>query len=529
MFELSLQDPVELRGSDDAALVAAIEECARAEAAAGARRLAAIAELTRRRTGSDEHADWACDEWDCAAAEVAAALGLSHHAASAQMRLSLALDRLPAVAALHLSGRLSSRLMSVIAWRTHLVRDPEALRLIDTALARHARDWGPFSVTKLEQAIDWWIDRHDPGALRQIRASARSRDVCIGDPDDDTATASLWGRLYSTDAALLDRRLQQMAHSVCDDDPRTIAQRRADALGALAAGADRLACACGSADCPSGAGTDERAGGVVLHLLGQASVLEPRPDPHMSGEAPPGRPITPGMTVAEMLAGDPEPEPEPDPAATPAPAALITGGGVVPGPLVAELIRGGAKISEVRHPGDLPPEPHYRPSAKLAEFIRIRDMTCRFPGCDVPAEFCDIDHTVPYPTGPTHASNLKCECRKHHLLKTFWPAWHDEQLPDGTVIWTAPNGRTYTTRPGSRIFFPAFNTTTARLPETPTPTTTDGDRGVMMPRRRRTREQDRAYRIDAERALNADRVASQRADTDTRAAPRGDPDDPPPF
>jgi hypothetical protein len=31
----------------------------------------------------------------------------------------------------------------------------------------------------------------------------------------------------------------------------------------------------------------------------------------------------------------------------------------------------------------------------------------------------------------------------------------------------------------------------------------------MMPRRRRTREQERAYRIDAERALNAAHVAER--------------------
>ncbi|KZS56229.1 hypothetical protein A4G28_02010 [Mycobacterium ostraviense] len=24
-------------------------------------------------------------------------------------------------------------------------------------------------------------------------------------------------------------------------------------------------------------------------------------------------------------------------------------------------------------------------------------MTCRFPGCDQPAEFCDLEHTVAYP------------------------------------------------------------------------------------------------------------------------------------
>ena len=340
------------------------------------------------------------------------------------------------------------------------------MRLVDTALAEQATTWGPLSAAKLEKAIDASIDRYDPGAMRRTRASARSRDVCIGASDDDVGTAALWGRLYSTDAAMLDRRLTQMAHEVCDDDPRTIAQRRADALGALAAGAERLACGCGSAACPSGSDNDERATGVVIHVVAEASTVDAAPDPHQSGKGPASRPVTPDTTLAEALAPDPEPDPSATSSIKP-PVALITSGGVVPAPLLAELIRGGAKVRPVRHPGDAPPEPHYRPSTALAEFIRIRDMTCRFPGCDEPAEFCDVDHTVPYPFGPTHPSNLKCECRKHHLLKTFWAGWCDVQLPDGTVIWTAPNGRTYTTRPGSRIFFPTWQTTTADLPQTP--------------------------------------------------------------
>jgi hypothetical protein len=49
----------------------------------------------------------------------------------------------------------------------------------------------------------------------------------------------------------------------------------------------------------------------------------------------------------------------------------------------------------------------YRPSTALAEFVRCRDLTCRFPGCHQPAEVCDLDHTVPFPLGLTHASNLK--------------------------------------------------------------------------------------------------------------------------
>ncbi|CLT77578.1 Conserved protein of uncharacterised function. Member of Mycobacterium tuberculosis REP13E12 [Mycobacterium tuberculosis] len=407
MFEISLSDPVELRDADDAALLAAIEDCARAEVAAGARRLSAIAELTSRRTGNDQRADWACDGWDCAAAEVAAALTVSHRKASGQMHLSLTLNRLPQVAALFLAGQLSARLVLIIAWRTYLVRDPEALSLLDAALAKHATAWGPLSAPKLEKAIDSWIDRYDPAALRRTRISARSRDLCIGDPDEDAGTAALWGRLFATDAAMLDKRLTQLAHGVCDDDPRTIAQRRADALGALAAGADRLTCGCGNSDCPSSAGNHRQATGVVIHVVADAAALGAAPDPRLSG---------------------PEPALAPEAPATPAvkpPAALISGGGVVPAPLLAELIRGGAALSRVRHPGDLRSEPHYRPSAKLAEFVRIRDMTCRFPGCDQPTEFCDIDHTLPYPLGPTHPSNLKCLCRKHHLLKTFWTGWRE--------------------------------------------------------------------------------------------------------
>ena len=60
-----------------------------------------------------------------------------------------------------------------------------------------------------------------------------------------------------------------MAHGVCDDDPRTIAQRRADALGALAAGAERLACGCGNAECPAGVDVDQRATSVVIHVVAE--------------------------------------------------------------------------------------------------------------------------------------------------------------------------------------------------------------------------------------------------------------------
>jgi Domain of unknown function (DUF222) len=284
---------------------------------------------------------------------------------------------------------------------------------------------------------------------------------------------------------------------VCDEDPRTIAQRRADALGALAAGADRLVCGCGDVACPAGVDVDQRARSVVIHVVAEESALTAAPDPHMSGE----------RRASEALAVDPEPDPPGD--GIKRPAGRMVSGGAVPAPLLAELIRGGAKVTPVGLPVNAAAEPCYRPSAALERFIRCRDLTCRFPGCDRAAEFCDIDHTVAYPLGPTHPSNLKCVCRKHHLLKTFWTGWSDEQWPDGTIVWTAPSGQTYTTRPGSRLLFPRMCLPTGELPTAPTDDRPLGDRGIMMPRRRRTRQQDRAYRIDAERALNAAHVAER--------------------
>ncbi|WP_438501913.1 HNH endonuclease signature motif containing protein, partial [Mycobacterium avium] len=50
------------------------------------------------------------------------------------------------------------------------------------------------------------------------------------------------------------------------------------------------------------------------------------------------------------------------------------------------------------------------------------------------------DHTIPYAEGgPTHASNLKCYCRTHHLVKTFW-GWREQQLPEATLILTSHAG-----------------------------------------------------------------------------------------
>ncbi len=470
MFEF-LPSRESLADVDDGSVVTAIEACARAEAAAAAARLAAIAELTERRLtdGVDEERGlWACDGWDSAAAEIAAALGLSHRRASGQMHLARDLhDRLPLITALLAAGDITLRTASTIAWRTHLVDSTEAMATIDSALAARAAAWGPLSDKQLDVAIDAVLEQHDPDARRAFQAAARGRDIQFGKPEDSTGTASVWGRLYSTDAALFERRIRELTRDVCANDPRTQGERRADAVGAWVAGSDQLACRCGNSECRS-AGTDSRAGSVVIHVVADERAVE-------AAEA--------GTTDRRSFR-----------------AAVLQGGGIVPGPLLTELVNAGALIKPLTA---LAPaaDPRYHPSVKLAAFIRSRDMHCRFPGCNVPAAHCDIDHTVAYPSGPTHPSNLKCVCRKHHLLKTFWigpNGWRDEQQPDGSVIWTSPSGKTYTTHPGSRVVFPRWNTTTAALPATE-PGVAHINRGLQMPRRKRTRRAEQAQRIKAAR------------------------------
>lgn len=488
MFDTSLAGPEELAAVGTDVLVASIAGWARVEAAAAAHRLAAIGELVARRTSGDgfDRSRWACDNWDGAAAEVAAAEHISHGMASSQMYLASALrDRIPAVAALFLSGRISARLASTIAWHTTLITDPGVLTLVDADLAEVATSLGPLSSAKAAAAIDALIERHDPAAVRRARDRARGREVVVDTNHTEDGTTAVWGRLFAVDAAALDQRLMQLAHSVCDEDPRTLAQRRADALGALAAGAQSLACGCGNRDCPAAGEADPRAKGVVVYVVAEPAALDATPDGQLSGE-------TIGTAARPAQA-------------RPSPSGRIIGGGKVPPGLLAELITGGAAVRPLSQPTDLTAESGYRPSAALAAFVRARDITCRFPGCDRPATVCDIDHAVPFPWGPTHPSNLRCLCRKHHLLKTFWTGrggWSDSQHPNGVIEWTSPTGHTYTTQPGSRLLFPSLCLPTAALPATIAVAAPDHGRDVMMPTRRSTRAQDRLRCIAAERADN---------------------------
>jgi hypothetical protein len=99
----------------------------------------------------------------------------------------------------------------------------------------------------------------------------------------------------------------------------------------------------------------------------------------------------------------------------------------------------------------------YTPSPELAEYVRARDRYCRYPGCNRTAARGDLDHLDPYnhqrppddeqaPGGPTSASNLAAECRRHHRGKTLG-RFQVTGDPNGTLTWTDQHGNTGQTRP----------------------------------------------------------------------------------
>jgi hypothetical protein len=482
-----------------------VEAWARVENAACARRLAASADALEARfsaDGSAEREQWCLDNWDAVAAEVAAAQNVSHGVASHQLLVAMALrERLPLVAEVFATGAISYRLVSAIVARTRLVRDREARAKVDAAIAAEAAGWGGLSVAKVEAAIDAWVDRFDPAALRRTESSSRDRHLDVVHSEDGSGLDRVEGTLLAHHGAALNERLLDLARGVCENDPRTIDQRRSDAMGALATGADRLACECGDPKCAAAARSAP--GAPVVHVIAEERSLADDTPVQLDGETPPRfgpeKPLR-ERTIAEVSA----PDPETGPAHTN--PTVVIGGGIMPAPLVAAKLANTATIRPLIHPGDAPPEPRYTPSRKLADFVRCRDLTCRFPGCDEPAYRCDLDHTIPYPLGPTCASNLGCLCRKHHLLKTYW-GWLARQLPDGTIIWTAPSGQTYTTYPGSRLHFPTLCKPTA--PVAQSVIVAQAATGLMMPRRKHTREYNRQRSIEAERKLNNDRVAER--------------------
>lgn len=237
--------------------------------------------------------------------------------------------------------------------------------LVEAVSGLSARDAG--------RAVAYWTQAADHAAAvagereqherRRLSISTTFAGMVRIDADLDPESGAIVRRALDTivDPTLLDPA-----------DPRTLPQRRADALADLCA--DHLA----HGDTPT-------SGGVRPHvtLTVSAEVL---------ATGVPGEPceldeivITP--QAAQRIACD----------------ATIT-------PIAVE---GGSIIDVGRARRTIP--------AALRRALELRDRHCTAPGCERPARWCDAHHIVHWALGGlTSLANLRLLCRRHHRLE------HDE-------------------------------------------------------------------------------------------------------
>ena len=225
----------------------------RAESVAVAAKLAAVvvvARLRREADGRDQVP--VARQAEFVAAEVATALSVSTGVAHGLIGLGETLaTRLPGTRRALERGELDLARVWVIAERTAAITDPGVLAEIEERVLEVVLVPGR-CVTRgqVARVTDRVIASVDPAlVIAQRRRAEADRDVVVR-PDAD-GMCTLWGALPGVGGVALEDRLRVLALGVCTGDPRTLAQRRADALIALAHGDTVLACGCGSPVCPT--------------------------------------------------------------------------------------------------------------------------------------------------------------------------------------------------------------------------------------------------------------------------------------
>ena len=418
----------------------------------------------------DDRKDYAVvDPYDVAASEIVAAYGVHLHRARAMLNLGRTLvEKFPAVLEAMEVGWLDERTAEMLTKQMRTVsgfhRSAVQKDVIDWL--RKAIDSGrrPGRSAILNQT-DSIINGHDPqGVLARREAAFDARSVQVRRGADGMSV--LRANLSSMDASAILALLQDAARKRIAQEKaaRALASRngedtdhwhsltpdqhRADALveaflgprdtteGNTNSNSSNNGSSGGDNDNGSGSGSGSGGADVGTSTSGAGAGAR-------GGAGPQLRPL---ITVFAPLGPDDEPE-----------VYLPRGGQSSIEALIALLSRSvGAGISVPDTAEGTADCPHgarrYRISTELARRIRLRDGTCRHPGCSVPADDCDVDHVRPFSHndpangGPTIESNLMCLCRRHHRFKTFHD-WHYTLSRDGTLTIRTSTGHTITTEP----------------------------------------------------------------------------------
>ncbi|WP_159616461.1 HNH endonuclease [Arthrobacter zhaoguopingii] len=369
-----------------------------------------------------------------AASEVACALRIPERTAGSLIQHAFVLTG-------HLPATLEALETGAISWRHALTLVDECAGIPDFALPYFEQKLLPVAQDTTAARLAYRARRLraeiHPEAISKRTQSAQTHRRVEFHPDDD---GMAWLNVYlpAEKAVAIDGRLTRLFRALqCTEETRTLTQLRTDVL------TDLLTHTCpgpaNTASLPAGAGrADAARAGAGSADAGGAGRVPGRPvEPHgWNGIQAQVHVTVPVLTLLDV---------------DDAPGELEGYGPIAPdlarrlaahAPSFTRLLthpETGAVLSVGRDTYTVP--------ADLKKWLRVRDRTCRHPGCNRSAASTELDHTIPWSrAGTTAHNNLAHLCRRHHMLKSEG-LWHYEQPEPGIITATSPAGRKYQTLP----------------------------------------------------------------------------------
>ena len=371
----------DVRSVSDEQLEADFAELQRCAQALEAERLRRLSEIHRRqshqREGYLSTASWLVDRHR-----------LGWTAASKEIRTARSLERMPRTKEALATGELTSSAVQMLVWarQAHPAQFHESEQALVEAARRLPAGQLQHTMSHWRRKLDWEQGLKDAERLREQRRLKVTTTMLgmvrvDGDLDPETGEVVL--------TALRD--CQDGRHKKGPDDTRSPTQRRVDALGEICRRwLDRSGRPAASGERPHVA--------VIVDLrsleghAGHRSELE-----HVG-------PIHP--EIVRRLACD----------------ASIS----------RVIVRGESEPLDVGRKTPVVPVP-------MRRALAVRDLRCRFPGCDRPPPWCDAHHVRHWANGGVTAlSNLVLMCWRHHRL--VHEGKFRLELVEGRPVFRRPDG-----------------------------------------------------------------------------------------
>ncbi len=384
---LSVVDPPELSGYDQVLVLQAHQKMASHYEARIYENIAELAEIMVELDGELEFG------LDAAAMELRAALRLTRRMAEIEIDFAHVLKhRLPEVGRALWSGEIDVRRARVLVKGTEHLTEGQARKIVENVIERAPQ----LTTGELRSKVQKLCLEIEPEAAKKRYESALEGRRLVREPTIDGTATLILSDISPVKASAAIDRINSIAESLrVPGENRTMDQLRADiALDLL---------------CGSSAHQTKRKGTVNIHVdLDTLAGLADHP-----GE----------------LAGF--------------------------GPVIADIARqvAGERTDanwrfRVTDPDTGMPvhigTTRRRPDARQQRHVELRDLTCVFPGCRMPATECDIDHIKTWAeSGTTIVKDLAPGCRHDHVGRHRY-GWTYQPLPGGDYLWTSRFGHRYT-------------------------------------------------------------------------------------